>query len=378
MRIGIDAQSLEGQRTGVGRYLSELLNRFEKLAKPQVEFFLYFRKEIPNDIRQNAHFRSKILPKVLGRSSRAFFMHRAIPAAFRKDMINTGFFPEYIAPLFLSTPFVLTLHDIVYAARPEFYFWPSLFDRWLLGKVSRHAAQKARIILVPSEFTKGEVVRIFNIPESRILVTSEAAGEDFSPHIQHDDTAIVERLGITSRFILFVGSVFTRRNLPACIAAFTTAARKIPDLQFLIAGRNRTRPFIDIDALALETNQTLGRHAIVRVPFISPKNLPSIFRKASTLIWVSEYEGFGLPILEAFASGCPVITSKNGSLAEVAGEAALFVKNPSDANAMVNHIERVLTDESLRHDLAIKGEERARIFSWDTCAKITLDALLHL
>src|SRR3989344_285950 len=378
MRIGIDAQSLEGQRTGVGRYLSELLNRFEKLAKPQVEFFLYFRKEIPNDIRQNAHFRSKILPKVLGRSSRAFFMHRAIPAAFRKDMINTGFFPEYIAPLFLSTPFVLTLHDIVYAARPEFYFWPSLFDRWLLGKVSRHAAQKARIILVPSEFTKKEVVRIFNIPASRILITSEAAGEEFSPHIQPDDTAIVELLGITSRFILFVGSIFTRRNLPACIAAFTTAARKIPDLQFLIAGRNRTRPFIDIDALALETNQTLGRHAIVRVPFISPQNLPSVFRKASALIWVSAYEGFGLPVLEALASGCPVITSKNASLAEVAGEAALFVENPSDTNAILKHLERVLTDESLVRDLATKGQERAHTFSWDACAKTTLDALLHL
>ena len=378
MRIGIDARSLEGQRTGVGRYLSELLKRFERLAEPQVEFFLYFRKEIPDDIRQNTRFRSTILPKLFGRLSHAFFMHSAIPAAFRKDKINIGFFPEYVAPFFLSTPFALTLHDIVYAARPELYFWPSLFDRWMLGKVSRHATQKARTILVPSEFTKKEVVRVFNIPQNRIQVTPLAAGEEFSPHTETCDITIVENLGIGSRFILFVGSIFTRRNLPSSIAAFETVARKVPNLQFLIAGRNRTRPFIDIDALASHTNQALGRHAIVRVPFISPQNLPSVFRKASALIWVSEYEGFGLPVLEALASGCPVITSINGSLAEVAGEAALFVENPSDTNAIVNHIERILTNESLVRDLATKGKERAHIFSWDACAKITLDALLHL
>lgn len=378
MRIGIDARSLEGERTGVGRYLSELLRHFETLALDDVEFFLYFRSGVPRDFQHNPRFLCKKLPSTLGCSSNALFMHQAIPQAFKKDKIGAGFFPDYTAPLLLSVPYGLTLHDIVYAAQPKLYFWPGMLDKLLLGTISRRAAQHAKTIFAPSMFTKQEIIRVFRVPEQKILVTPEAAGKDFTPHIQTSDKEVAKRLGIHSRFIVFVGSIFTRRHIPACLEAFEIAAQNFPELQFLLAGRNRTRPFIDIDLDTARINKKLGREAVVRVPFIAPQDLPAVFRQASALVWISEYEGFGLPVLEALASGCPVITSKNASLPEVAGDAALTLEDPKDATALADALARILSDESLVRDLVSRGAEQAKKFSWDVCATRTLNALMKL
>lgn len=378
MRVGIDARSLEGERTGVGRYLSALLLEWKKAAKNDVEFWLYFRNTVPNDIAHEPRFRAVVLPKVLGRTSNALFVHCAIPRAFKRDRITVGFFPDYVAPFWLSVPYGLTLHDIVYAARPDLYYWPSVTDKLLLTAASRHAAKKANIIFSPSRFSKMEITKIWGIPQDRIIVTSEGAGEEFSPVPEPNDNAMRIQYGIQGQFILFIGSIFTRRNIPACLGTFLEVAKRRPDLQFLLAGRNRTRPHVDIEILVSEINRRLGRPAVLRSPFIAHQDLPAILRQAAALVWISEYEGFGLPVLEALASGCPVITSRMASLPEVAGDAALYIEDPKDITSITQGMEKILTDNALANNLRQKGLERAKEFSWGSCATATLNALCSL
>src|SRR3989344_4670909 len=123
MKIGIDSHCLEGNRAGVARYLSAILNEWE-IGKSEHEFLLYFKNEIPEDFSSDKkRFTPKVLPKIFGRNSTALFMHKALPDIISIDRPDVMFFPEYIAPLTLKKPFVLTLHDIVYVARPELHFW---------------------------------------------------------------------------------------------------------------------------------------------------------------------------------------------------------------------------------------------------------------
>ena len=159
MKIGIDAKDLEGNRTGVGRYLLNLLKYWRG-----EDIVLYFKKEIPD---LDLPFEKK----VLNNSSNAWHMHFALPRAAKKDKVDLLFCPAYISPLFYSGKTALTLHDIVYEVRPEIYNWPSIWDKFLLKKVSKISARKASVIFVPSEYSKKEIIEHYQISPDKICVT---------------------------------------------------------------------------------------------------------------------------------------------------------------------------------------------------------------
>ncbi|OHA48164.1 MAG: hypothetical protein A2806_00815 [Candidatus Terrybacteria bacterium RIFCSPHIGHO2_01_FULL_48_17] len=381
MRIGIDARSLEGERTGVGRYLYELLKEWKQTSSIHAQFFLYFKKEIPSDIAKifgAPSFSLKRLPMYFGHPSNAFFLHVAFPWALRKDHIEHAFYPAYVAPLLSSVPFSVTIHDIVYAARPDLYFWPGMFDRIFLPILSRWSATRAAHIFVPSEFTKTEITRVWYIRKEKTIVTPEGAGEEFFfDETEEDKKRACMRYSILPPFFLFVGSIFTRRHIPECIQAFERIAHEFKDLQFLIAGKDRTRPPANINKRVREINNRLGRDAIKRVDFIDPQLLPAIIQSATAMVWLSDYEGFGLPALEAMAAGTPLITTKNTSLAEVVGDAAYDVSNTRDVGTIERAFRDVLNNEGLRKNMRESGRIRARDFSWKSCAQQTLTTILQ-
>jgi len=377
MKIGIDAHNLEGQRTGVGRVLISILQQWNKFDLPQsIKFILYFKKEIPDDLELSD---SIFVKKLLKAQSNAFFVHWLLHRAAKKDNVDILFCSGYVAPLFYQGKIALTLHDIIYQARPDLYNWPSFWDKILLKKVSRMAAQKAKIILTPSEFSKKEVLKHYQVEPEKVFNVPLAADESFKQITDQNKLAEVKnKYQIKDKFIFYVGSIFNRRHLPETIKAFGRLAPKLPNYQFLIVGANHTSPFINIDGLIRQANKQLNRPAILRQDYLTGQDLAALYSAADLLVWLSDYEGFGLPILESMACGTPVVTSPVASIPEVAGQAAIYVQDNSNIDEISEAIYRGLTDQQLRQDLIKRGLTQAKKFSWQRCARKTLDALVSI
>ena len=156
------------------------------------------------------------------------------------------------------------------------------------------------------------------------------------------------------------------------IRAFEKIAREFSDVQLLIIGANRTQPFIGIDKIIEEANKKLNRRAIIREDYIGEKDLPVLYNLAECSVYLSDYEGFGLPPLESMACGTPVITSRETALIETGGEAVVFVDshNPDD---IYNKIKKILADEDFRKERIEMGFENLKRFSWEKCARETLE-----
>jgi glycosyltransferase involved in cell wall biosynthesis len=337
-KIGIDARSLEENRTGVGRYLFNLLKYWSKQ-----DIVLYFKKRVPDDIPNG---------KVLNTNSNALFVHYHLPKAAKKDKIDILFCPDYIAPVFFKGKIALTLHDIIYEARPGLYNWPSVFDRILLKKVSKISAKKAKIIFTPSNFCKNEIIEYYKVRPEKIFVTPLAADiKKEKKEISHI---------IKGKYIFYIGSIFKRRYISEIVKAFKRACGELVEpYQFLIIGKNYI-------------NLNLNQKGIIHKEHVDEKYLGSLYANADLFIWLSEYEGFGLPPLEAMACGTPVITTKAGSLPETVGNAALFIENPKNIKEIGRKINMVLNNKELREKLIKKGLEQTKKFSWQKTASETL------
>jgi glycosyltransferase involved in cell wall biosynthesis len=365
MKIGIDCHNLEGVRTGTGRYLMNLLKYW---AKENAEIILYFKNQIPGDIPESKNFQKKILKS----GSNFWFEHVLLSKTIKKDGIEIFFSPSYILPLKIpkGVKTAVAIHDISYEAHPEWYSWQ---NKILLRWISKRSAKIADIIFTCSEFTKNEILKYYKIKPEKIFVIPLAVDEIFVPYHSIEGT----EYGIKNRFIFYVGAIFIRRFIPETIEAFEKIAARLPEYQFLISGPNYTHPFIDIDNLIKKTNQEIGREAILYNNHVSDKDLVNLYNGADLFIWLSSYEGFGLPPLEAMACGTPVITTKVTSLPEVVGDAALFVENPKDIDEINHAIYKILSDEKVRNHLIQEGLTQVQKFSWRRTAEETLNKLLN-
>jgi len=398
MLIGIDAHNLEGERTGAGRYLFNLLKEWSFLCHSEAEgrrilenenisfaslkmtegvkFILYFKDEIPSDVPKSELFECKLLKT----RSTAKFTHWNLALSAAKDKVDILFCPAYVAPLFYQGKIALTLHDISYEARPEDFNWPSVTDKILLKWTSRQAAKKAVMIFTPSEFSRQEVIKYYGVAPDKIIVTPLAADDNLQYHSPDNGTVDtskkLDKFGITGKFIFYVGSIFSRRHLPEVIAAFERLAKE-SDYQLLLGGKDYTDNK-SVDKLAKEINTRLSREAILRVDFIGNDELKLLYSACAFFIWLSDYEGFGLPPLEAMSSGAPVITTDDSSLSEVAGEAALFIRDNSDIEEIYRAMHKLARDGILREELIARGREQVSKFSWQDCARKTLDALIAI
>lgn len=350
MKIGIDCHVLEETRTGSARYLMNLLKYW---AEENSEFILYFKNKIPNDIPKN--FKNKVLEI----NSNTLFIHYFLPKAVKKDKVDILFCPAYVAPIFYNGKIALALHDIIYESRPDLYNWPSIFDRILLKWVSKISAKKADLIFACSEFTKKEILKHYKIDSKKVSVIPLAADiKQSSSNIEE----IKRKYGIKNKFIFYVGAIINRRFILETIKAFNKIVDKLPDYEFLIAGPNYI-------------NLKINQKKVIHINYVDEQDLSALYKNAELFIWLSCYEGFGLPPLEAMTSGTLVITTKTSSLPEVVNDSALFVKNPKDINEISEKIYKGLTDKALKEELIKKGLKQAQKFSWQKTAKQTLKLL---
>jgi glycosyltransferase involved in cell wall biosynthesis len=228
---------------------------------------------------------------------------------------------------------VLSIHDVLPLRRPELF---TTANRVHFRRLVAPAAQRATTVLTGSEHVRAQIVELLDVPPERVVVTPYGISERFRP-TEPDPAWLSTRFGIRGPYLLTVGAGDPRKNV--------ASARRAAGAQQLVA---------------------VGPGGIGDV---SDDELVALYGRAACFLFLSLDEGFGFPPLEAMACGCPVVASTHGSLPEVLGDAALLVEpNAEDA---ADALARILQDEALRADLRGKGFERARMFSWEACARAT-------
>lgn len=362
MRIGIDCRELYGRPTGVGRYLSELLRVWSDPEIGGRHTFVLYSPQQPHANGQQQHIDGRFERRAISGRPGIIWEQVWLPWAANPDELNVFFAPAYTAPLAIHAPLVLTIHDLSFAAHPEWFRMCEGFRRRLS---TRMAAQKARLVLTDSEFSAKEIVEHLGVPAERILVVPlGVTRRTTSRHSVPTDKSPDE-------LVLFVGSIFNRRRVPDLIAAFANVARNHPALRLAIVGENRSYPVQDLDAAVAATGlaDRVAIHA-----YVSDNELDALYARARVFVFLSEYEGFGLTPLEALSAGIPVVVLDTPVAHEVYGRAAVFVQ-PGDIEGTSAAIERLLENAAARTGLLAEADELLRKYSWLRAARQTLSAL---
>lgn len=355
--IGIDARM--HSYSGIGRYIRMLVKHLQTIGENRAYRFVILSsaKFYDNGFE---HARSNSKPLSLWEQfDLARFNGGAHLSLFHS--------PQFNIPLMSGTPQVTTIHDCAYAKYPEEF--SSLADRLFYAFMFRVALAKSKRIIAVSRATKDDLVARFRQAEGKILVVHESVDEEFwrEPDAGEADK-VNSRYGVNGDYLLFVGIARPRKNLDRILRAFAAAKKRLSStLKLVIAGPRETR-FIDVGKRAKELG--IGT-SVVQTGNVTDSELRCLYRSALCLVFPTLYEGFGLPILEAMASGTPVITSQRPAHEEIAGDGALLV-DPVHTEGLTQAILRIVQDNRVREELAEKGLARAKLFSWKRCAEQTL------
>lgn len=358
MRIAIDARELAGRPTGVGRYLAELLHQWAADPDARRHTFLLYAPEpvagMPFEVRTVPGGRGTWWEQVW------------LPAALDRDRPDVLFAPAYTAPLRARVPIALMIHDLSFLSHPEWFRWrEGLRRRW----VTRHAARAAQIILTPSQWSKREVIDLLAVPEWRVA----AVPHGLSPIEPSGSPADREAPSPREHLVLFAGSIFNRRHVPELIRAFAQVARGRRGVELAIVGENRSHPRQDLGAVAAA--EGVGEQVSLQ-EYVPDATLAGLYARALVFAFLSEYEGFGLPPLEALAAGVPILVGDTPVAREVYGDAAMFVP-PMDVTAAADALRRLLFDEEARAALLRRAPAVLARYRWDRAARDTLAAILR-
>ena len=359
MRLGIDARELSGRPTGVGRYLAALLHEWTRdPVAARHEFVLYSPSPL-GGAAASAAARLRALVRVLPGTGGTWWEQAALARAASADRLDVLFAPAYTAPLLATCRVAVTVHDLSYIARPE-WFRPRerLRRSWLTWLTVRRAAA----VLTISEFSGREVIRLTGVPEAKVHVVHLGLGLDLPgvpPAIPREP------------LVLYVGSVFNRRRVPDLIRAFGLLSQRRPDARLEIVGENRTWPHEDLGALIA----ALGLADRVRLrQYVSDEELPLLYARASAFAFLSEYEGFGFTPLEAMARSVPPIVLDTPVAREIYGDAASFVGR-GDIEGTATALGRLLDDHAHRDSLLRAAAAVLPRYSWASAARQTLSQI---
>lgn len=410
LHIGIDAHSIGARQGGNETYIRNLiigLSRLDRdnhytiyLASRQAaaEWSTRFADEAPN-------FAVRILPPptpiVRAPVALAFELRRR-PV----DLLHV----QYTAPPFCPVPVVATIHDLAFEHYPETF---TRRGSWQLRLTVRRTARRAARILTVSEFSRQDLLNTYDLPGEKVVVTWNGIEPRFNPinpvssfnrgpnlalepltlaessagielgeregerETENESARIGAKYGLRGGYLLALGSLQPRKNLPRLIRAYAGLRRHRPELnpQLVIAGRElwlTNEIFRELDA---EIGAAPWRSDIIFTGYVPDADLPALYRGASVLVYPSIFEGFGLPPVEAMACGTPVVTSQAGSLGEICGAAARYI-DPFDVDSIERGIFELLTDKAERRRLISAGIERARQFDWRETAEKTLAVYL--
>jgi glycosyltransferase involved in cell wall biosynthesis len=363
-RIGLDLIGLAVPRTGMGMVAHHLARLLPGLA-PDLTFVLFLPDRLDPPARgENV----EIVPVPMGRFRGALHLAEQVALPYlagrrRLDLLHTVAFAS--PPLYRGCRLV-TMHDLAFRIHPETArgsyraYWS-----WAYGP----AARRCRAVIVPSESTRADVIRLLGRDPESVHVVPLGVEAGYTPAPPgRDPAAVMARLGLPARFVLHVGTLQPRKDLRTLLRTFARLRDEHADLKLVVCGGTGWG-YPAPDALAAEYGLD---ESVVFTGFLGNELMPDLYRAARLLLFTSRYEGFGLPLLEAMSCGTPVVAASTSSVPEVVGDAALLAP-PGDDAALAGAAGRVLGDGDLRLRMVERGLERARRFSWEASAARMLE-----
>jgi glycosyltransferase involved in cell wall biosynthesis len=356
-KVGIDISFARLNRAGLGTYVRGLLEGFNQVYHPYELSYFDVGQERDDIKRKTLRTRANTLYRDL------IWLNLVLPAQAKRKGVDMLHMPAFCAPIFKPSPTVVTIHDMVWFDHPEYFpVWQRSYMRFFVPQ----AAHNADAVIADSECTRQDIISKLRIPSHKVHVTHLGVSKSFSILPTIDIQRIKQKYEV-EKYIFVVGSVEPRKNLERLLTAFAELRGKYPDIILIHAGTSKWK---SSDVFSIVVNK--GLTGSVRFLWNLPQeDLIALYNGALFFIFPSLYEGFGLPIVEAMACGCPVITSNISSLPEVAGKAALMI-NPYDIGQIKQAMETLYQDDKKRHDLSQKGLEHASFFSWEKCARETI------
>lgn len=366
MIIGIDASRANREKkTGVEWYAWHLIEALKNRIPSDVTVRLYTDEPLRGQLAQlpdnwEEHY-LRWPPKRLWTQVRmSIEMLRRPP-----DVL---FIPAHVFPFIHPKRTVMTVHDVAAVRFPKAYSW---FEWWYSLYIARAAMERLWKIIVPSQFTADEIADLTSVSSAKnVYVIHHGFDESYekSIHWKQRD-AIKKKYGIEKPFMLFVGRLETKKNTLALIRAFTYIKKK-HDISLVLIGK----PGHGYGSVARAIARHPHRADIIRPGWVRQDDMPTLMSAASSFVFPSYYEGFGIPVIEAMAAGVPVVAAEGSSLQEVGGDAATYI-NPTKPRAIADAVCRLLDDTVLAKKMIKKGKERVHAFSWTKCARQTDEVL---
>jgi len=370
MRIGIDATPLPPNPVGAGNYIIHLIRQLAMLdCAHQFVVFVHASRRALIDTGPAAplpRLEWVVLPDQPP-ARRLVWEQATLPRLARRQGLNLLHSLHYTMPLGLSCKSVVTFHDLT------FFFFPHLHTRVkrvFFPLAMRVSARRANALVADSESTRRDAMRVLNIPPERIFTAPLGISESF--HLIDDIPTLEacrQRYRLPSRFLLFVGLVEPRKNLPLLLQAYAGLRQGGECPPLVVVGRfgwDSDEVMRQVEALGLKDQ-------VLFTGYVPVDDLPMVYNLSTIFIYPSLYEGFGFPPLEAMACGVPVITTGVSSMLDNVGDAGLLTP-PNDVTALQAAMRRLLDDPGLRQDLAQRGQQQAAEFTWRRTALETLKA----
>jgi glycosyltransferase involved in cell wall biosynthesis len=360
----IDIRLLGKQRTGDEAVFFNLTK--EMLAMDREHSYLLLTDECDPQkiailqVRLNCVGQKNVRIVSLPGKNRFIWNLIVVPWFLFTERVDT-YHTQYILPLVIPhrTKVLLHIHDISFRVFPALINWK---DRLFLKLLIPRSLRRATTILVPSQFTRDEIVREYGIPMGKIAVIPNALNEQFLSPVQQSLESVQKKYALPQRFILYIGTLQPRKNIPFLIRSFAQVHKRIPDMNLVLVG-NRQGHHVDQLSIERAIREADVADDVFFPGYVAEQDLPAVLRSATAFVFPSRYEGFGIPLLEAFSQGVPVAAADIPVLREVAGEAALYFDPTSIADCQ-EKMYTLCTDTDQRMKGASLGKNRVSLFSW--------------
>jgi len=358
-KIAINGTYIQEQASGLGvmnqNLIAELLSKSKQFDFKLYSHADYFESSYP---KQTTVVDSALSPDrgFSGHIKRIFWYQTQLKQQLKKQKADLFFSPVYEGMFFPNVPQVVTVHDLIPLKYPEVSPKWKYYYQYALPFLLK----QSQAIVCVSEYTKQDIIKTYGLDPDSIDVVYN--GYDRNLFYPQANPEILQKYNL-DKYLLYVGDMRFYKNLSRCLEAFNRLADK--NCKFVITGKKDNFFYPEIER---QVAKLIAKDRVVFLDYVPQEDLPSLYSMAQALVFASLYEGFGLPVLEAMACGCPVITSKVTSIPEVGGDSVLYV-DPYDVDSIVLGMNRVLSDRQLRTNLSHAGLARAKLFGWGKAAQ---------
>jgi len=356
MKVGIFTGDHNQEETGIGNYICNLINEFKTF---QIDLSI-----IRHPKGYSYNIKNQIIPYTISSTG---MMVWSCAVSFQKylfkdlDLVHSPTLALF--PIKPHENYVLTVHDIIFKKFPQFIPKGTVRHTKLFFSHNLSIADK---ILADSHSTKRDLIEIYHVPNDKIEVIPAAADRIYRQLSESDIRKIIHKYNLFKPFILYVGTIEPRKNISKILESFSYCIKWFPDLELVIVGKKGWY----YQEVFQRLNQLHIQEKVRFLGYVPLTDLPGLYNAAELFIYISQYEGFGIPPLEAMQCGTPVIASNTSSLPEIIGDGGVMV-DPSDPITLANEIKKILSDNHFSEELSYYGLERSKHFSWKKTADMT-------